>query len=216
MVGLNSHTLATLLGTYGCWVVFLLVAVESIGIPVPGETVLLLASVYASTTHRLSVALVILAAAMGAILGDNIGYLVGREGGYRLIHRYGRYVRLDARKLRLGEHLFHTHGGKVVFFGRFVPVLRIWAAFLAGTTRMSWRRFLLCNAGGGVVWAVVMGSLAASVGSTALRLGGSAGLGLGLLATVVMGIMALVLRRSEQRLQDDADLAQAEMDALAA
>jgi site-specific recombinase XerD len=86
--------------------------------------------------------LVILAAVGGAILGDNLGFWVGREGGFRLLRRYGRYIRLDERKLKLGVYLFRRHGGKVVFFGRFVAVLRAWAAFLAGIARMRWLAFL--------------------------------------------------------------------------
>jgi len=93
---------------------------------------------------------VIAAAASGAILGDNLGFWIGREGGYRLLRRYGRYIRLEERRLKLGQYLFMRHGGKVVFFGRFVAVLRAWAAFLAGTNRMRWPRFLLFNAAGGI------------------------------------------------------------------
>lgn len=130
---------------------------QSTGIPFPGETTLLAAATYAGTTHHLSIALVIVAAASGAILGDNLGFWVGREGGYRLLRRYGRYIRLERRRLKLGQYLFRQHGGKVVFFGRFVAVLRAFAAFLAGTNRMPWGRFLAFNAAGGIVWAIVYG-----------------------------------------------------------
>src|SRR6266436_2822832 len=124
-----TSQLSHLLATYGYWAVLVFVAIESTGIPFPGETMLLIAAIYAGTTHQLSIPLVILAAASGAIIGDNIGFWVGREGRYRL---------LDERKLKLGQYLFLKHGGKVVFFGRFVAVLRAWAAFLAGTNHMSW------------------------------------------------------------------------------
>ena len=79
-------------------------------------------------------------------MGDNLGYWIGREGGCRLLHRYCRYLRLDERKVKLGQYLFRKHGGKVVFFERFIAVLRAWAAFLAGTNRMPWAFFLLFNA----------------------------------------------------------------------
>ena len=107
---------------------------------------LLVAAIYAGMTHRLSLPPVIMAAATGAIVGDNLGYRAGREGGYRLLRRYGHYLRLDERKLKLGQYLFRKHGGKVVFSGRFIAVLRAWAAFLAGTNRMPCAPFLLYNA----------------------------------------------------------------------
>lgn len=99
----------------------------------PGESMLLLAAIYAGTTHHLSILLVIVA----AVLGDNLGFLVGREGGYRLLRRSGHVIRLDERKLKLGQYLFRKHGSKVVFFGRFIAVLCAWTAFLAGTNRMG-------------------------------------------------------------------------------
>ena len=106
------------------------------GIPFPGETMLLVAAISAGTIHHLSLLLVIVAAASGAIVGDNLGYWIGRQGGSRLLRRYGRSLQLAERKLKLGQYLFRKHGGKVVFLGRFIAVLRAWAAFLAGTNRM--------------------------------------------------------------------------------
>ena len=206
MIDFTGQDLTALLDAYGYWVILLLVTVESMGIPVPGESVLLAASIYAGTTHRLHVALVIGAAVAGAVLGDNLGFLVGREGGNRLLHRYGKYVRLDERKLRLGQYLFTRHGGKVVFFGRFIPVLRIWAAFLAGTHRMSWRRFLVFNAAGGAIWATVMGSGAYAFGDTAAHVGGAVGFALAAVATGLMAVVMVVLHRSEERLQRQMDV----------
>src|SRR5205085_8045148 len=115
MFHLATSELLHLLTTYGYLAVLIFVGIESIGIPFPGETMLLVAAIYAGTTHRLFILLVIVAAASGAILGDNIGFWIGREGGYRLLRRYGRYIRLDERKLKLGQYLFMRHGGKVVF-----------------------------------------------------------------------------------------------------
>src|SRR5258707_8034436 len=157
MIHLATSDLLRFLASYGDFAVLLFVAIESIGIPFPGETMLLAAAIFAGTTHRLSIPLVILAAESFAILGDNLGFWVGLEGGYRLLRRYGQYIRLEERRLKLGQYLFLKHGGKVVFFGRFVAVLRAWAAFLAGANRMRWPRFLLFNAPGGIGWATLYG-----------------------------------------------------------
>jgi membrane protein DedA with SNARE-associated domain len=203
----NTHQLVYLVATYGYWAVLIVVAAESMGVPAPGETMLLAGSVYAGATHRLEVALVIAAAAAGAILGDNLGFLIGRSGGSRLLHRYGRYLRLDGRRLRLVQYLFHRHGGKVVFFGRFVAVLRAWAAFLAGTSGMPWGRFLTFNAAGGIVWASVMGLAGYAFGSIVLGLGGLIAASSTALAVVIMAAVLMVLRRNEQRLQRAADRA---------
>ena len=108
---------SSILQTYGYLAVFVLVGLESAGIPLPGETMLLVAAIYAGTTHQLAIGWVIAAAALGAILGDNLGYLAGREGGFRLLRRYGHYVRLNDRKLKLAVYLFDRHGPKVVFPG---------------------------------------------------------------------------------------------------
>src|SRR5919202_2987418 len=127
MTHLSTQTLTHLLATYGYWAVFLFVAIESTGIPVPGEAMLLTAAIYAGTTHHLQIAFGIAAAAAGAILG----FWVGRDGGYRLLRRYGHLVRLDEGKLKLGHYLFARHGGKVVFFGRYVAVVGAPAALPA-------------------------------------------------------------------------------------
>jgi membrane protein DedA with SNARE-associated domain len=137
MFHFTTSTLTQLLASYGYLAVLLFVAIESTGIPFPGETILLVAAITAGTTHQLSIAWVILATASGAILGDNLGFWVGREGATGGSRRYGRYIRLDERRLKLGQYVFLKHGGKVVFFGRFVAVLRAWAAFLASTIRMA-------------------------------------------------------------------------------
>jgi membrane protein DedA with SNARE-associated domain len=142
---------------YGYLAVFLVVGMESIGVPVPGETMLIVASVYAGSTHNLSIALIVLVAAAGAIVGDNIGYTVGRQGGWRLLRRYGHRVGIDERRLKLGRYLFLRHGGKVVFFGRFVSILRTYAAALAGANHMPFPRFFSFNASGGIVWAAIYG-----------------------------------------------------------
>ncbi len=141
---------------YGYFAVLILVALESAGVPMPGETALVTAAVLAGRGD-LNIGLVIACGAAAAILGDNAGYWVGREFGFPLIYRYGRYLRLDEGRLKLAQYLFQRHGGKIVFFGRFVAVLRAFAAFLAGVNHLSWPRFLIFNALGGIVWATVFG-----------------------------------------------------------
>jgi membrane protein DedA with SNARE-associated domain len=159
-------TLAALIGhgqleqwlkDYGYLAVFVMVGMESIGVPLPGETMLIVASLYAGSTHNLEIGLIVLVAAAGAIVGDNIGYTVGRHGGWRLLRRYGHRVGIHERRLKLGRYLFLRHGGKVVFFGRFVSILRTYAAALAGANLMPFPRFFVFNASGGVIWAAIYG-----------------------------------------------------------
>jgi len=207
MLHFATHDLTHLLSAYGYWAVLIFVAIESTGIPFPGETMLIIAAIYAGTTHHLAIPFVIVAAAVGAILGDNLGFWVGREGGYRLLRRYGRYIRLEEHRLKLGQYLFRQHGGKVVFFGRFVAVLRAWAAFLAGTNRMPWPRFLAFNAAGGIVWATLYGLGGYALGDNVHRLTGPVGI-----VAVALGALAIVaaivyLRRNEERLQEEAERA---------
>jgi membrane protein DedA with SNARE-associated domain len=203
MFHLGTSTLTHLLATYGYLAVLLFVAIESTGIPFPGETMLLVADIAAGTTHQLSIAVVIVAAASGA----NLGFWAGREGGYRLLRRYGRYIRLDERRLKLGQYLFLKHGGKVVFFERFVAVLRAWAAFLAGTNRVRWPRFLLFNAAGGIVWATLYGLGGYLLGDNIHRLVGPVGIVLLVLAVLLIIAGIVVVRRNEQRLEDEAERA---------
>jgi membrane protein DedA with SNARE-associated domain len=203
----STDTFDRLLETHGSWAVALLVAIESAGIPVPGEMTLVLAAIYAGKTHQLSIAWVIVAAIAGAILGDNVGYLVGRWGGYRLLRRYGRYIHVDERRLKLGIHLFCRYGGKIVFFGRFVAVLRACVAFLAGANCMPYRRFFAANAASAVVWAGAVGVPAYLFGERAARIGRVLGHGLLALAAALLIAATLFMRRHEKRLEDEAERA---------
>lgn len=197
----------TLPTTYGYWAVFAGIAIESTGIPFPGETMLLVAAIYAGGTHQLAPVLVIAAAESFAILGDNLGFWMGHEGGSRLLHRYGHLVRLNERKLKLGLYLFRRHGGKVVFFGRFVAVLRMWAAFLAGTHRMEWKRFLLFNALGGIVWATAYGVGGYLLGDNLQRFTGPIGLVALVLAALSLVALVIFVRRNQRRLEAEAEQA---------
>ena len=195
------------ISTYGYWAVGMIVALESMGLPLPGEAVLVLASVYAGRHHDLHIGGVIASAATGAIVGDNIGYLLGREFGYRLLLRYGRYVGLSDARIKLGQYLFRHHGGKVVFFGRFVAVLRVLAAFLAGANRMDSRHFLIANAGGGILWACIFGLGAHTFGQALLQVTGPLAAGLLIVAAVVIVGAALFVRRHEAELEAEAERA---------
>ena len=206
-----QSTLLDLLATYGYVAVFFFIAIESTGIPFPGETMLITASIYAGHTHRLNIVLVISFAAAGAIIGDNLGYAVGHWGGYRLLHRYGRFIRLHEKRLKLGQYLFLQHGGKVVFFGRFISILRTYAAFLAGTNRMPWWRFFAFNAAGGIVWAIVFGTGAYVVGTQIHNLSQTASIVGGILAVIAIVAFLLFLRRNEERLMAEADAALPEL-----
>ncbi|GAC1504961.1 MAG: DedA family protein [Candidatus Dormibacteraceae bacterium] len=207
MMQFAQSTLLDLLATYGYLAVFLFIAIESTGIPFPGETMLLTASIYAGHTHRLNIAFVIAASAAGAIIGDNLGYAVGHWGGYRLLHRYGRFIRLDKKRLKLGQYLFRRHGGKVVFFGRFVSILRAYAAFLAGTNRMPWWRFLVFNAAGGIVWATLVGTGAYVLGTQIHNLTRTATIVGGTLAVIAIVGFLWFLRSNEDKLMAEADRA---------
>src|ERR687885_2503864 len=171
------------IAAYGYLAVFAFICIESLGIPLPGETALITAAIYAGTSSgNLSIAFVITAAVAGAIIGDNIGFGIGYWGGYRLLVRYGKYVRLDQAKIKVGRYLFYRHGGKVVFFGRFVSVLRTYAAFLAGVNRMQWWRFLVYNASGGIVWATLYGTGTYYLGREIERVGKPVGIAIAVAA----------------------------------
>ena len=178
--------------TYGYWVVFLAVAIESTGIPFPGETTLVAASVYASTNHTLNIVLVIAAAAAGAILGDNAGYTLGKYGGFPVLQRLLRLLHIGEDKLLYTQRFFEKHGDKTVFFGRFLAVLRAWAAFLAGANHMRRRTFFIWNAAGGILWATIYGSLGYILGNN-LPLLGRILKGLGIFGFVALGVVIVAL-----------------------
>ncbi len=182
------HHVHAFIATYGYFAVFFLVALESAGVPVPGETALVSAAVFAAT-GSLNIVLVVFSAAAAAVLGDNAGYWVGREFGFPLIYRYGRYIRVDEGRLKVAQYLFQRHGGKIVFFGRFVAILRAFAAFLAGVNRLPWPRFLVFNALGGVVWATLFGTGGYLLGHAFERYARPVGLA-ALVAAVVGAVVA--------------------------
>ena len=153
------QTLQNILHVLGYPAVVLVVMIESAGIPVPGETMLLLAAFYAAVDHSMQIPIVIICAALGAIIGDNIGYSVGRSGGHAILARYGKYIHVREEHMQRAQRFFEKHGNKTVFLGRFVAVLRAWAAFLAGVNKMRWNTFFFYNAAGGIIWATIYGLL---------------------------------------------------------
>jgi membrane protein DedA with SNARE-associated domain len=155
-----------LVENYGLIVLFLLVGMESAGIPLPGETALITAGVLASRGH-FEIEWVIAVAAAGAILGDNVGYWIGREGGTRLLARWGWTRRLRDRFIPPAERFFRRHGGKTIFLARFVAVLRVAGAWVAGISKMPWWRFLVWNAAGGICWAILVGLVSFYLGEAA-------------------------------------------------
>jgi len=196
-----------LIETYGYLAVFALVAAESLGIPLPGETALITAAIYAGHTHRLNPWLIFAVASAAAIIGDNIGFWIGDKGGYGLARRYGSKVRLDERKLKIARYLFDRHGPKVVFFGRFVAVLRTYAAFLAGTSKMRWRRFLPANAAGGILWAGAYTLAAYMAGNALQRASGTIDLILGGAAILAIVAVIVLIRRQTGKLATQAEAA---------
>jgi len=192
--------LTNLVAQYGYLAVLVIVGLESTGVPLPGETTLVAAALYAGATHNLNIVGVVIAAAVGAILGDNLGYLIGHWGGYRLLIRYGRYIRLSEKRIKIARYLFLRYGGEVVFFGRFTAILRAYAAFLAGTTRMPWRRFLFFNAAGGIAWATIYGGGAYLLGRQIERLSVPFEIVFVAAAVIAIVVGALIVRRQEERL----------------
>lgn len=204
---LGHAEIAHLLAAYGYFVVALMVGVEGMGIPLPGEATLIAASIIAGTTQELHIALVIAAAGAGAIVGDNAGFWIGRSLGYRLLRRFGRYIGLTERRIMLGQYLFSRYGGTLVFVGRFIALLRTLAPFVAGANRMPWRRFAPFNAAGGVTWATILGTAAYFLGKEAHGIMGRVGALLAVLGIAAVGAGWLFLRRNEVRLVAEAERA---------
>ena len=145
--------------TYGYWTVFFGVMLENAGLPIPGETILLVAGYFCSLSDGLSIPLVMLVAAMGAVTGDNIGFAIGHHYGRGFLLKFGRFVFLTPKRLEYMENYFRSHGNKTVLVARFITGLRVFAALLAGASMMRWRIFFLYNVLGAILWSVVITSL---------------------------------------------------------
>jgi len=178
-----------LLLDYGLVLLFAFVAIESAGVPIPGETALITAALFARPEHHhWSLVSVIVVAAAAAIVGDNIGYLIGRYGGRSLINRWGFIRRYAEKALPPSERFFAKHGPKTVFFGRFIAVLRVTAAWLAGLSHMQWWRFFAWNAAGGIIWATGVSLLAYWAGKAVAEAVGKYGLYAVLVLLVLGGL----------------------------
>jgi membrane protein DedA with SNARE-associated domain len=204
---LSSAWVQDLIQVYGLWALFIMIMLESVGIPMPGETGLLTAAIYAGSTHQISITSVVVVATAAAIIGDNIGYLIGRSIGLRLLVHYGKYVRLNEPRLKVGQYLFLRHGGKIVFFGRFVALLRMYAAILAGANRMKWAHFLIMNALGGICWALMVGGGAYLFGEQVKRVVGPVSLLLLVTAIVLLVVGIVFFRHHEKELEQRANRA---------
>ena len=197
---LHTHLLIGLLHTYGYLALALVVGLESLGLPLPGEGLLIAAALFAGTTHQMNMYLVIAAAAAGAIGGQIAGYWIGRSLGTRLLRRYGPRIGLPSRRLALGRLLFRRHGVKLVVVGRFVIVLRTICALLAGANFMDPWRFMAANVVGSLVWAGAYGIAVAELGKQMKHMAGPIGITVGVVAVLAAGIAWLVVRRQEQRM----------------
>jgi membrane protein DedA with SNARE-associated domain len=196
-----------LIREYGLVAVAAIIGLECLGLPVPGETALLAAAIYAGTKHDLNINAVIVTAAGAAIAGRMIGYLIGHKFGSWLLLRYGHYVGLTTGRIKLGQYLFLRYGGKIIFLAQFVPVLRTLAGPFAGANLMPWRNFIFANAVSSCVWAVSYGYAAYWVGGEFERLQGRMVLPLVFIAVIALIAGGLFVRQREAQLITEAERA---------
>ena len=193
-----------LIQQYGYGVVGVVICLEAMGLPLPGESLLIATAIYAATTHQLAIEWIVISAAVGAIMGDNFGYLIGHWLGRPALEKYGPKIYLTVERQRLGQYLFLRYGGIVVFTGRFVAFMRTFVALLAGANRMHWTRFLFWNALGGIAWTHGYGIGAYLLGAQAHRLAGPIGLVIGVVAAIAAVAVIWFLKKNERRLMERA------------
>jgi membrane protein DedA with SNARE-associated domain len=196
-----------LIHEYGLVAVAAIIGLECLGLPVPGETALLAAAIYAGTKSGLNINAVIVTAAGAAIAGRMIGYLIGHKFGSLLLLRYGHYVGLTTGRIKLGQYLFMRYGGKIIFFAQFVPVLRTLAGPFAGANLMPWGNFIFANAVSSCVWAASYGYAAYWVGGEFERLQGRMVLPLVVVAVIALIAGGLFVRQREAQLISEAERA---------
>jgi len=201
---LSGHSLDSLLHDYGYPAVVLGVTLESLGLPLPGESLMIAAAIYAATSHQLDIFVLVPLAACGAICGDQIGYFIGHWIGFRVLARWGRKLGLTDERLELGRFLFRRYGGRVVFFGRFIAILRTFAAVLAGANKMRWHTFLLWNSLGGIAWTSLYGFGAYLLGDAAKQVHGPVGVALAVIGAAALLLAVIFVKRNETRLMDEA------------
>ncbi len=201
---ISLHGLEHLLHDYGYLTIFVGIMLESLGLPLPGESLMIAAAIYAATTHQLDILVLVSAAAAGAICGDQIGYVIGRWVGYPALKRFGTRLGLTEERFELGRYLFHRYGGRIVFFGRFVAFLRTFAALLAGANKMPWHSFLVWNALGGIGWTSLYGFGAYLLGDAAKKVSGPIGIAMAAVGGVAILSALIFVKRNESRLMDQA------------
>lgn len=202
---MTSSQLSDLVTHYGYVATFLAVLAASAGVPLPAGELLIAGAIYAAHTHRLSLPLLVLAGSLGAILGGAIGYGVGHSVASATLKRYGRFVGLGAARLRLGQYLFRVHGGKIVFFLRFIALLGPFGGVLAGTNRMAAGRFMIFNALGGVAWTLAFAGGAYLFGEFFESVGRPVGIAAVVFAIGLVVVLVIYIRRHEAVLQAKAD-----------
>jgi len=186
----------------GLPLLFVAVMIESFGLPIPGETSLITFAVLASEGHY-DIRWVIVVAAAGAIIGDNLGFwLVGRLGGRELFERWDWLHRYSQRILPRGEALMERHGGKIVFFGRFISILRYTVAWIAGLSKMGWSKFLFWNAAGGIAWATAVALIAYYLGHAVIAEIESYGIYAAATAAVIGALGFAAVRHTRTRLEN--------------
>jgi membrane protein DedA with SNARE-associated domain len=200
-------SIAHLVHVYGLLVVAGCICLEGVGLPLPGETSLIIASAIAGSQHNLNIAAVILTAAGASVVGRTVGYYIGREFGYWLLLRYGFYLRITEARIKLGQYLFLRHGGKIIIIAQFIPVLRSVAGILAGANRMPRGPFLVTNIIGAVLWATFFGLAAYSLGRQIERVAGPMVFVLGFVAVIVIIIAGNFVHSHEAQLEAEAEKA---------
>ena len=194
-----AHHLTRLLQSYTYPMVLALVLLESLGIPLPGEIALVTAAAYASHGH-ISIYVLIVLAALGAIIGGVLGYLIGIKGGLPLVAHYGRYIGVRRSHIDRAHAFFEKNGAKTILFGRFIALLRTWAAIVAGAACMSFPKFVTYNTLGSIVWAIVFGWLGFYFGRDLPLLESYISrASFGLLTALTIGIAVFVIWKRRQR-----------------
>lgn len=202
---LDHVQLIAILSSLGYLSVFLLITLENLGLPLPGETVLVGAAIYAGQTHQLDIIFIIFAAASGGALGGTIGFWLGRIFGPMLTDKYGKLIGLTPRRIILGEYLFKKWGGLIIFLGRFVALLRVLAAILAGLNHFDPLRFFIFNAAGALLWSMIFGCGGYFFGSAIHQIAGP--IGWIILISVIIGgfFIYRYLKQNEERLMREAE-----------
>jgi membrane protein DedA with SNARE-associated domain len=190
---------------YGLFAVAGVIGLECLGLPMPGEALLIAAAIDAGTRHDFDIGAVIAAAICGAVVGQALGYFIGRRFGYRLLIRYGPRFHISESHIKLGQYLFLRHGGKIILVARFVPVLRSVAGILAGADRMPRLAFMLANVAGAIVWACLYGLAAYVLGDQLMGLAQSMAIILGCAVFGLAVAGAIFLRRHQARLLAEAE-----------